>query len=315
MIRRPLPNTDIELSVVGFGCWAIGKTYWGDDVDDGTSKAAIRAALEVGINWFDTAPLYGEGHADRVLVDALGPDRHNAVIATKVGVRFGGSNEHAHSDLSPSWVVADTEDSLRRLQVDCIDLLQVHWPCEANTNLDDTLEALETLRNSGKIRHFGLCNYDAAGVARAQAFPGMVSVQTPYSLLRPEFESTLRPACNGLGVVVYEPLCRGLLTGKFTTPPEFPETDMRAWDERFRGARFRHAAGLVRDLAKVGEKLRVPTSAVAIGWAIAQPGITAAIAGAKRPEQVIENARASEVVGNRKAISVINKVASLHGGW
>ena len=315
MIRRLLPNTDIELSVVGFGCWAIGKTYWGDDVDDNTSKAAVRAAVDVGINWFDTAPLYGEGHADTVLVDALGPDRHNMVIATKVGVRFGGPDGHAHSDLSPSWIVADTEDSLRRLQVDRIDLLQVHWPCEAGTALDDTLEALETLRASGKIRYFGLCNYDAASVARAQDFPGMVSVQTPYSLLRREFESSLRPACSGLGVVVYEPLCRGLLTGKFKEPPLFPETDMRAWDERFQGGRFRHAAGLVRDLEKIGAKLEVPTAAVAIGWAVAQPGVTAAIAGAKRPEQVIENAAACDVAGNRRAISVIDKVASLHGGW
>ncbi|MEC8192143.1 MAG: aldo/keto reductase [Myxococcota bacterium] len=315
MIRRLLPNTDLEISVVGFGCWAIGKTYWGDDVDDGSSKAAIRAAIDVGINWFDTAPLYGEGHADRVLVDALGPDRHKVVIASKVGVRFGSNGEHARSDLSPSWVIADAESSLRRLQIDCIDLLQVHWPCEVGTSLDDTLEALERLRASGKIRHYGLCNYDADSVTQARAFPGMVSLQTPYSLLRREFESTLRPTCNGMGVVVYEPLCRGLLTGKYKSPPRFPDTDMRSWDERFQGARFRHAVGLVRDLERVASRLNVPTSAVSIGWTLAQEGVTAAIAGAKRPEQVIENARASEVVRNPKAISVIDKVAAIHGGW
>ena len=143
----------------------------------------------------------------------------------------------------------------------------------------------------------------------------MVSLQTPYSLLRREFESTLRPTCNGMGVVVYEPLCRGLLTGKYKSPPRFPDTDMRSWDERFQGARFRHAVGLVRDLERVASRLNVPTSAVSLGWTLAQEGVTAAIAGAKRPEQVIENARASEVVRNPKAISVIDKVAAIHGGW
>mgnify|MGYP001334813803 CR=1 FL=1 len=317
MIRRIVADTELELSVVGFGCWAIGKTYWGEDVDDKISRDAIRTALECGINWFDTAPLYGEGHADRILMSALGADRSAAVIATKVGVRFGGDGEHASSDLSPGWIATDTEHSLKRLGVERIDLLQVHWPCEGGTPLEETLESLEHLREQGKVQYYGLCNYEAEHVELAGHYPGMVSLQTPFSLLRREFEGSLRDSCTKpkkLGVLAYEPLCRGLLTGKFTGTPSFPESDLRAWDERFRGRRLLHAQGLVADLEKIGDKIGLPTSAVAIGWVISQPGITAAIAGAKTPEQVRQNARASALVGKEKVINVIDRVASMHGG-
>jgi len=317
MKYRSLPGTDLELSVIGFGCWAIGKTYWGDDVDDRTSADAVRTALELGVNWFDTAPLYGEGHADRVLVSALGADRAGVTIATKVGVRLGGDGEHASSDLRPEWIREDVENSLRRLDLDTIDLLQVHWPCESDTPLDESLTALEALRASGKIRHYGLCNYGAQDVERAAQYPGMVSLQTPYSLLRREFEAELRPACQAvkpLGMLAYEPLCRGLLTGKFRLRPDFPDSDLRAWDERFQGARFEHARRLVEDLERVGEKVGVPTAAVALGWVINQPGVTAAIAGAKSPEQVRQNVQAARLFERHKVMAVIDRIASMHGG-
>ena len=314
MRTRRLPKTDLDISVVGFGCWAIGKTYWGDDVDDGTSAEAVRAALDVGINWFDTAPLYGEGHADEVLVKALGSDKHKAIIATKVGVRFGGEGEHASSDLSPDWIREDTEASLKRLGLDAIDWLQVHWPCQQGTLLEDSIATLEALRSEGKIRYFGLCNYGADEVSVASQSEGMVSLQTPYSLLRRELEGPLMSACTDIGVVVYEPLCRGLLTGKFSEIPQFPETDMRSWDERFQGSRFHHARRLIGDLERVGQKVGLPTSAIAIGWAISQPGITAAIAGAKTPLQVQQNALASMVLDQPKIARVVDKIASIHGG-
>ena len=318
MKTRPLPGTELELSVVGFGCWALGKQYWGDDVDDATSARAVHAALDEGINWFDTAPLYGEGHADQVLVEALGTKKHDVVIATKVGVQLGGEGEHASSDLRPEHVVSDTEASLRRLGLETIDLLQVHWPCEHGAALDDTLAALESLRSSGHIRHYGLCNYDAEGVTQASAAEGMVSLQTPFSLLRREFEGTLKDAVTSprrLGVLVYEPLCRGLLTGKFKHEPSFPESDMRSWDERFQGPRFLHAQGLVRDLERVAQRLDVSCAAVAVGWVIAQPSITAAITGAKTPEQIRENAQAARVAANPKAVRIIDQIAAIHGGW
>jgi len=318
MIQRQLPGTDLQLSVVGFGCWAIGGKYWGDSVDDSASVRAIHAALDVGINWFDTAPLYGEGHADDVLKRALSETQAGAIVATKVGVRIGGEGEHASSDLTPEWIAEDTEASLQRLGLDCIDLLQVHWPCEKTTPLDDSLDALERLREQGKIRFYGLCNYDAESVVQASTRPGMVSLQTPYSLLRREFEGPLLKSVTGthpLGVLAYEPLCRGLLTGKFKSPPSFPDSDLRSWDDRFKGPRFEHARGLVQDLEKVALRIGVPTSAVAIGWLIAQDGMTAAIAGAKTEDQVIQNAQAGRVAQNEKVVRIIDKIASIHGGW
>lgn len=318
MKTRRLPGTALDLSVVGFGCWAMGKQYWGNDVDDDASIQAVHAALEEGINWFDTAPLYGEGHADAVLVQALGNRKHEVVIATKVGVRIGGEDEHASSDLRREWMVTDTEASLTRLGLETIDLLQVHWPCEHGAAFDDTIATLEDLRQQGKIRYFGLCNYDAAEVSIAASASGMVSLQTPYSLLRREFEGALREAVTrpkAVGVLAYEPLCRGLLTGKFRAEPSFPESDMRSWDERFQGPRFLHAQGLVRDLERVAQKLDVPCAAVAVGWVIAQPGITAAITGAKTPEQIRQNAQAARVAASPKAVRIIDQIAAIHGGW
>ena len=317
MKHRNLPGTDLSLSVVGLGCWAIGGMWWGEDVDDATSVAAIHAALDHGINWFDTAPLYGHGHADDLLRGAL--DGRPAIIATKVGVRWQAGSDHAESDLSPDHVVSDTEASLSRLGLDCIDLLQVHWPCERGTPLADTLDALEGLREAGKIRWYGLCNYDAEGILQARKRPGMVSLQTPYSLLRRELEGSLRDSCtegpNPLGILAYEPLCRGLLTGKFTAQQRFPDSDLRAWDDRFQGARFQHGLGLVRDLGRAAERVDLPLAALAVGWVLAQEGLTSAIVGAKRPAQVAQNVRAAELLGRDKLWSVVDRIAAMHGGW
>jgi aryl-alcohol dehydrogenase-like predicted oxidoreductase len=317
MERRLLAGTELELSVVGLGCWAIGGLWWGNDVDDAQSTAAIHAALDEGINWFDTAPLYGHGHADEVLRDALSGRQERSIIATKVGVRFQPGQDHAQSDLSPAHIVEDAEASLRRLGTDCIDLLQVHWPCELDTPLEQSLDALEALRDSGKIRWYGLCNYDSDAVKRAGTRPGMVSLQTPYSILRRELEGPLMDACidGSIGLLAYEPLCRGLLTGKFKTPPRFPSSDLRSRDERFTGARFAHAAALVADLERVADKVGTTVAALSVGWVLSQPGMSSAIVGAKRASQVRANAQAAELLGRERLWSVVDRVAALHGGW
>lgn len=311
-----IPGTDLELTVVGLGCWPFGGQYWGDDGDDAQSAAAVERALELGINWFDTAPLYGDGHADEVLVGALGARRHDVVIATKVGARVDRTMGHAISDLTPEHVVADTEASLRRLGLDTIPLLQVHWPCNLDTPLEATLEALVGLQEAGKVRHVGLCNYDAATLRRARALAPIATLQTPYSMVRREFEHGLRDVCSEpvpgedpesgarnqvVGVLAYETLCRGLLTGKFgATPPTFPESDMRSMDDRFKGRSFRQIHQLNRALEVVARKLDVPQAALASGWVAARPGVSAVIVGAKRPEQVEQNVRAADLVDRRR---------------
>ena len=287
MIVRPLPGTDLEVSAIGLGCWALGGEHWGDDVDDARSAAAVHAALDVGITLFDTAPLYGWGHADEVLVAALGSRRHDVVIATKVGAGRGPDG-HARSDLRPAHLEQDAEASLQRLALDHIDLLQVHWPCDLGTPLADTVGALEELKRRGLIRHWGLCNYGVEDLGVSPA-----TLQTPYSMLRREAEAELLPACRaaGIGVLAYEPLCRGLLTGKFRSPPSFVAT-----------------------LERAAVKLGVPTAALALAWAARQPGVSAVLAGARSPEQVRGNAQAAELLGRRVRWDVIDRVAGLWRG-
>lgn len=295
---RKVPGMDVELSVVGFGCWAVGGKWWGDDVRDDASIDALRRAVELGVNWFDTAPLYGHGHADEVLVRALGPRLRELFVATKVGVRWDNEGVHATSDLSPQHVVEDCDNSLRRLGVERIDLLQVHWPCEQGTPLNDTLDALVKLQKAGKIRAFGLCNYDAPSLASAVAHAPVATLQTPYSMIRREFEHGLRQVVEktpGLAVLAYEPLARGLLTGKFRTPPTFPDSDLRARDDRFKGRSFLQLGAFAQTIATAAKKVNLPASALAAGWVLSRPGVTAAIVGAKTREQVEQNVKAALV--------------------
>ncbi len=324
MLTRRLPGTDLDVSVLGFGCWAIGGLWWGDDVDDREAIAAVRAALAGGVTLFDTAPLYGHGHADELLARALGPDRQRVVLATKVGVEFGGDagrgTDHARSNLRPERLRQDVEASLRRLRTDVIDLLQVHWPCENGTPLPQTLEALWTLQEEGLVRHVGLCNYDAASVAEAQTHGRIAALQTPLSALRREAEEELLPACarQGVGVIAYEALCRGLLTGRFgPVAPRFPDSDLRARDPRFQGSSFRRASAFARDLSTAAGKLGVPASALALAWAARRPGVTATLFGAKRPAQVEENLLAARVLtgASPRAWSVINAIADTWTGF
>ena len=303
MRRRPLPGTDLELSTVGFGCWPLGGEYWGP-TDEAAHIAAIETALERGINWFDTAPLYGKGRADEVLAKTLGARIHEVVVATKVGVRF---EEHAVSDLRPEHIVADCEASLRRLK-EPLDLLQVHWPCQQGTALEDTAAALDDLVTRGWVRHWGVCNYDGAGIRALKP----ASVQSPFSLMRREIEGDTLPAARelGIGVLAYEGLCRGLLTGKFRTQPRFGDDDLRSRDPRFSGKGFMYGSMLARDLARVGDKVGVPAAALALGWVAAQPGVTAVIAGCRSPQQVHENICADPVAGSPKVIEALNRVVS-----
>jgi aryl-alcohol dehydrogenase-like predicted oxidoreductase len=322
MKRRTIPGTDLELSVIGMGCWAVGGLWWGDDVRDEVSEKAISAAIDHGINWFDTAPLYGRNHADEVLVKALGPRIKDVIVATKVGIRWDNEMVHAQSDLHAEHIRSDTEASLKRLGVDRIDLLQVHWPCEFGAPLEESLGTLVDLQSEGKIRHFGLCNYNADTLARAcEIAPQLVTLQTAYSLVRREYEHGIRDACIGpdpakprLGVLAYEALCRGLLTGKFQAPRDFPESDLRARDDRFRGPRFQRAIGLVRMLQQAAAKFGTTPGNLAIGWVANRPGVTAVIVGAKTPEQVAQNAAAAALLDRPAIWPIMDKVAASYRG-
>lgn len=330
MQRRTLAGTQLELSVVGLGAWAMGGLWWGDDVRDDDSRAAVQRALDLGINWIDTAPLYGHGHADSLLVQALGPRKREVIIATKVGVRWDGEGMHARSDLTAAHLRQDVDASLQRLGLDCIDLLQVHWPCELGTPLQETMATLEALRREGKFRYLGLCNYPAAALREAAAWGHVDCLQTPYSMLRREFEAELQQTCAALpagpgateggeatrsiGVLAYEPLCRGLLTGKFMATARFADSDLRARDDRFHGPRFLRALTIVSRLQLVAKRLGEPVGALAIAWVLRQPGITAAIVGAKRAGQVEENVRAAALLEREVPWADIDRIVASYRG-
>jgi len=310
MLQRALPGTDLELSVVGMGCWPIGGKHWGA-IDDEESIAAIRRAVEVGIDWFDTAPLYGDGYADRILRKALGERIGEVTIATKVGAVRDPATDEAWSDLSPANVRADCHQSLERLGVERIDLLQVHWPCERGTPIAETIGALEALREEGAIRHWGLCNYDGGALEAALAVAPVPSLQTPYSLVRRDADEGLLSLCREreVGVLAYETLCRGLLTGKFGgSPPRFGPNDMRAHDPRFWGGRFLRIASVAQALDAAATKVGAPTSALAVGWTLSRPGIHAAVVGAKTPAQVEANARAGALVPHERLWAAIDRM-------
>lgn len=297
MEYRQLPGTEYRLSVVGFGCWAIGGQHWGDDAGPDDFRAAIREALAQGINWFDTAPLYGHGRADELLAEVLRQERSDALVVTKVGVRTDGGG-HPVSDLRAEHIVADTEASLRRLRLDTIPLLLVHWPCELGTPLDESVAALESLKSSGKISHYGVCNYPAPLLKEVMHLGHPAALETPYSMVRREFEQELRGICmpndsNGwprqkLGVIAYETLCRGLLTGKYAPGHLFGSNDMRSRDRRFSGEWGKKNDVFIQSLRPIANKLNISLAALAIGWVCQMPGVTAAVVGAKRPGQVRE---------------------------
>jgi len=297
------------------GCWATGGKWWGDDYSDKDSRATIEAAIEAGINFFDTAPLYGYGHADEVLTEALGSRRHDVIIATKVGVRFKGPSGHAQSDLSAAHIRQDTEASLKRLKLDQIPLLQIHWPCELTTPPQETMEALLHLQEEGKIAHIGACNYNADGLTGLLEHGLITTLQTPHSMVRSQYDQNLREICESggaqqhpLGVIAYEPLCRGLLTGKYRIHPNFPPDDVRAQDDWFKGDRFSQVMGFLKIMDQVSEKVRVSLPTLAVAWSIRQPGVTTTIVGAKRPEQILETSRAHKLLDCPKLWSVLDRI-------
>jgi len=288
----------------------MGGEYWGDDVVESDSVAAIRAALDAGINWVDTAPLYGKGFSDTLIGRELkGSD---VEVATKVGIRWDG--EHAESDLSAEHIRSDVEASLKRLNRDQIDLLQVHWPCKNNTPLEESFGALASLVKEGKVRYLGVCNYDAERLRKIRDITPIVSLQTPYSMLRREFEAELKPTCDELelSTLAYEPLCRGLLTGKYREMPLFPPSDLRSRDDRFKGAGFLHAQRVLADLRRVGHRVGLSPAVLALGWALQRCDFV--IAGAKRAHQVRENALATESLEHKTLWSVVDRILGIHGG-
>lgn len=280
-----------------------GDTY--DGIDEQRAVATIRRALELGINFFDTAPAYGNGRSEELLGAAIKGRREGVVIATKVG----------RTQLTAEGVARSCEESLRRLGVATIDLLQVHWPSR-EVPIDETIGALERLKREGKVRAIGVCNFGIGNLRDIEGVPGISSNQTAYSLLMRGVEFEVLPWCvaRGVGLLAYSPLAQGLLTGRYASADDVPES--RARTRHFSGKRpkSRHggvgheietfaAIGRIRAIA---DALGLPMADVAVAWLIAQTGVTAALVGASSPGQVERNVRAAGIRIETGVIAALN---------
>jgi aryl-alcohol dehydrogenase-like predicted oxidoreductase len=290
MTTRQLGNSDLSITPVGFGAWAIGgdgwEFGWGEQ-DDKASIAAIHRALSLGVNWIDTAAVYGMGHSEEVVAFALrtwpGPRPY---VFTKCGLRWDDQG-YVHRSLFANSIRSECEDSLRRLKVDVIDLYQIHWPTE---DLEEGWGTMAQLQREGKVRWIGVSNFNVDELRRAQRIAPITSLQPPYSLVRREVEQDILPFCrsNGLGTIVYSPMASGLLTGAMTRERAagLPNSDWRSRDLEFHEPKLSKNLALVERLRKVGERSGRPPGQVAIAWALQNPAVTGAIVGARSAKQV-----------------------------
>ena len=293
MQTKQLGNSDLNITTIGFGAWAIGGTgyefSWGPQ-DDQASIEAIHRALELGINWIDTAPGYGVGHSEEIIAKALaGWSGSTPYIFTKCGLRWDDQGK-IHKNLTAESIQEECEDSLRRLEVEAIDLLQIHWPTETMEDIDEAWGMLAKLQTEGKVRWIGVSNFDVQQMQRAQASAPLTSLQPPYSLLRREIEADILPYCQQaqIGVIVYSPMYSGLLTGAMTREraANLPDNDWRQRDPEFLEPKLSQNLVLVDRLASIGARYGRSVGEVAIAWTLNHPAVTGAIVGARSVKQV-----------------------------
>jgi aryl-alcohol dehydrogenase-like predicted oxidoreductase len=287
-----LGNSDLLLTPIGFGAWAIGGDWqfgWGAQ-DDNDSIAAIHRALELGINWIDTAPAYGLGHSEEVVAKAIAAWPHKRpYVFTKCGMIWNDKSEVGYS-LKADSIRREIENSLRRLRVETIDLYQVHWPAD---DLPETIEGWRTLaalQKQGKIRWIGASNFTVQELNAVQEIAPVTSLQPPYSLLRRDAEKELLPHCarEKIGVIVYSPMASGLLTGAMTRErvAKLPATDWRRKNAEFQEPKLTQNLALVEHLRAVGARHGRSPGEVAIAWTLRKSIVTGAIVGGRNAKQV-----------------------------
>jgi aryl-alcohol dehydrogenase-like predicted oxidoreductase len=290
MKTRTLGNSDFEITRIGLGTWAIGGPWqygWGPQ-DDSDSIRAIHKALDGGINWIDTAPAYGLGHSEEIVAEALRQTHHRPYVFTKCGIVWNANGQPSQS-LRKASVVKEAEASLRRLDVEVIDLYQVHWPIPEE-EIEEGCAAVEELRQAGKIRYGGVSNFSVAQMEQVRREMEITSLQPPFSLVQPEAAEDILPYCleKGIGVINYSPMGSGLLTGKMTREriAHLPQDDWRRKNENFREPKLTTNLARVEILSAIADRHECTIAEVAIGWTLHNPAVTGAIVGVRRPDQV-----------------------------
>ena len=291
MQTRQLGKTDLYITPIGFGTWAVGGGQWAGGwgpQDDQQSIAAINRALDLGMNWIDTAPAYGLGRAEQVVARALKGRSERPYIFTKCAIRWH-PDRSLYNSLTTRSVREEVENSLRRLETDVIDLYQIHWP-DPEPEIEEGWATLAELKQEGKVRFIGVSNFNVEQMRRVAAIAPIDTLQPPYSLIKRDIEQEILPFAERqrIGVIVYSPMMSGLLTGKMTRErvANFPEDDWRRNDPEFQEPRLSQNLDLVERLRAIGERHGRSPGEVAIAWTLGHPAVTGAIVGGRRPEQV-----------------------------
>lgn len=303
MEKRKLGRSDVQITPIIMGTWQAGKKMWAG-IDDNEIAGAIRTAYEAGITTFDTAEEYGWGHSEQTLGKALAPFRKEAVIATKV---FANHLEY-------DQVMGSCHRSLNRLQTDFIDIYQIHWPSGSwGTKIvpvEETMRAMNDLREQGKIRAVGVSNFSRKQLEEACQYGRIDSIQPPYSLFWRQVESDVLPFCrdNDIYILSYSSMSQGILTGKFKAGHQFAKGDHRTKNRLFQKENFERVQEALNRLRPIADDRGVTLGQLALAWVIAQPG-TAAIAGARNPEQAAQNAGAADVILSREDLDKMETIS------
>jgi aryl-alcohol dehydrogenase-like predicted oxidoreductase len=292
MKTNQLGNSDMQITCLGIGTWAMGglgyQYSWGPQ-NDRDSIEAIHRALDLGSNWIDTAPGYGKGHSEEIVAKAVkGWSGTKPYIFTKCGLRWDEQG-NISKNLSAQSIQQECEDSLRRLQVEAIDLMQIHWPTDDMTDIDEAWGTLSRIQSEGKIRWLGVSNFTVQEMQQAQAIAPVTSLQPPYSLVRREVEESILPYClqENIGVIVYSPMYNGLLTGTMTREriKNLPDNDWRKFDPEFNDPNLSKNFRIVDRLKGVGTKYGRSAGEVAIAWTLCHPAVKGAIVGVRNAKQ------------------------------
>lgn len=316
-----LGNSDLTVSRVVLGTWALGGFMWGG-TDANDPGNAIQAAMDAGSTTIDTAPIYGFGLSEELVGKAIRGRRDDVIIATKFGLRWeddegrqlcqagellGKEKVNIRRNASRESIMHECDRSLLRLGIDVIDLYQCHWP-DPETEPEEIMEAMLTLRDRGKIRWFGVSNFDVPMMEACQRIAPLTSLQPPYSLMRRDIENETLPFCleHGIGAIVYSPMFRGLLTGKITEDYTFSAGDTRARNPWYSGEKLRQVNGTLAAVVRpIAERHDATLAQIAVAWCLAQPGVTAALVGARNADQAAANAAAADVTLESNEVGTI----------
>ncbi|MBD2386601.1 aldo/keto reductase [Cylindrospermum sp. FACHB-282] len=305
MFKRTLGTSTVQITPILMGTWQAGKRMW-VGIEDADSIKTIRAAYEAGITTIDTAEVYGEGHSEQIVAEALADVRDRVEYATKVFANH----------LKYDQVIEACERSLKNLKTDYIDLYQIHWPSgnfhSEIVPIEESMSALNHLKEQGKIRAIGVSNFSGVQLAEAARYGRIDSLQPPYSLFWRKVEKDAMPYCieNNISILAYSPLAQGLLTGKFAPGHKFDPEDNRAKNKLFQGENFERAQQALEKLRPIADRHNCTLAQLAIAWLIAQP-LTNAIAGARYPEQATANAQSAEVKLSAAEVAQIDAIGRI----